>query len=246
MLKICRTMHKEIKKDKMSILTQLKQKWQTLVTGYRFMQLVEAPYGDFKAIGRLSNVINSPDKLKLIIKLLTSDEQGKTALKDRSRLGKIDLQNLHQLPKNTLGYLYADHLIKKGLTPPPVTNKVDDYSFVRTHILETHDIWHVVTGCDTTKDGEIELEAFYTAQIYPSPIFLALLAKNLMKTAIEDTELCSQHMNALSRGWIRGKQAKPLFGIQWNTKWEMPLEDLQTQLNLNQPVDKTVEVVKAT
>jgi ubiquinone biosynthesis protein Coq4 len=229
----------------MSILAQLKQKWQTLITGYRFMQLVEAPYGDFGAIGRISNVINSPDKLKEIIKFIAADEQGRKALKEHSRLGKINLQQLHQLPKNTLGYLYADHLLKNNLTPPSVPDTVDDYSFPGVHLLETHDIWHVVTGCDTTKAGEIELQAFYTAQIYPSPTFLALLAKNLMKTAIEDTELCEQHMNALSRGWMRGKEAKPLFGIQWHTKWEIPLEQLRTQLNLNQPIDKTIEVVTA-
>lgn len=52
-------------------------------------------------------------------------------------------------------------------------------------------------------------------------------------------------MNALSRGWMRRKQAKPLFGIQWNTQWKIPLEQLRTQLNLNQPIDKTVEVVTA-
>jgi ubiquinone biosynthesis protein Coq4 len=229
----------------MSILTQLKQKWQTLATGYRFMQLVQAPYGDFSAIGRLSNVINSPDKLKLIIQFIASDEQGRRALKEHPRLGEVNLQQLHQLPPNTIGYLYADHLIKNSLTPPAVPDTVDDYSFPGIHILETHDIWHVVTGCDTTKAGEIELEAFYVAQIYPSATFLALLAKNLMKTALEDLELCEQHMNALSRGWMRGKQAKPLFGIQWNTKWEIPLEQLRTQLNLNQPIDKTVEAVTA-
>ncbi|HBB35649.1 MAG TPA: hypothetical protein DDZ80_26405 [Cyanobacteria bacterium UBA8803] len=229
----------------MSLLTQLKQKWQTLITGYRFMQLVEAPYGDFGAIGRISNVINSPHKLKEIIKFIAADEQGRKALEEQPRLGKINLQQLHQFPPNTLGYLYADHLLKHNLTPPEVPDTVDDYSFPGVHLLETHDIWHVVTGCDTTKAGEIELEAFYTAQIYPSPTFLALLAKNLMKTAIEDTELCEQHMNALSRGWMRGKQAKPLFGIQWNTQWEIPLEKLRTQLNLNQPIDKTVEVVTA-
>jgi len=209
------------------------------------MQLVQAPYGDFSAIGHLSNVINNPDKLKQIIKFLASNEQGRIALKEHPRLGKIDLQQLHNLPHNTLGYLYADHMIKKALTPPSVTDTVDEYSFSGTHILETHDIWHVVTGCDTTKAGEIELEAFYVAQIYPSPTFLALLAKNLMKTALEDLELCEQHMNALSRGWMRGKQAKPLFGIQWNTQWEIPLEQLRTQLNLNQPIDKTLEAVTA-
>jgi ubiquinone biosynthesis protein COQ4 len=229
----------------MNLLTSIKQNWQFLVTGYRFIRLVQAPYGDFTGIGKLSDVINTPEKLKQTIKFLSSHDQGRTALKEHPRLGDINLQHLHQLPSNTLGYLYADHLIKNGLTPPSVPETVDDYSFPAVHLLETHDIWHVVTGCDTTKAGEIELEAFYTAQIYPSPTFLALLAKNLMKTAIEDIELCSEHMNALARGWTRGNLAKPLFGIQWNTKWEVPVEQLRAELNLNQSLNETAETLAA-
>jgi ubiquinone biosynthesis protein COQ4 len=224
----------------MNILIYLQQRWQTLVTGYRFIQLVQSPYGDFSAIRKLSNVIDTPEKLKQTIKFLSSHEQGARALKEHPRLGDINLQSLYQLPSNTLGHLYADHLIKNALTSPLTPNTVDNYSFPGVHILETHDIWHVVTGCDTTKAGEIELEAFYTAQIYPSPTFLALLAKNLMKTAIEDIELCSEHMNAFARGWMRGKEAKPLFGIQWNTKWEIPLQQLRTELNLNLPLNETL------
>ena len=69
---------------------------------------------------------------------------------------------------------------------------------------------------------------------------MALLAKNLLKTAIEDIELCEQHMDALAQGWILGKQAKPLFGIKWNTLWETPIDQLRTQWNLNQPIAKSI------
>lgn len=62
---------------------------------------------------------------------------------------------------------------------------------------------------------------------------MALLSKNLLKAALEDIELSGEYMNALVEGWLMGKQAKPLFGIQWNILWETPLETLRTQLNLN-------------
>lgn len=224
----------------MNFINRLKQNWQTLVIGYRFMQLVKAPYGDFIGINRLSAIISSPYSYKLILERLSSYSQGKIALQEHSLLGKIDLHQLHLLPENTLGYQYADHMLKNGFAPPPMSEVVDIKSFVSTHLGETHDIWHVVTGCDTTKAGEIQLEAFYVAQIYPSPLFLALLAKNLLKTAIEDIELCEQHMNALAQGWMLGKQAKPLFGMKWNTLWETPIEQLRTQLNLEQPLVRGV------
>ncbi len=228
----------------MNLVKTVKHQWRMLLIGYHFMNLVKTPYGDFAGIGQLGKVISDTSHMKLIMEFLSRYPQGTSALQERPRLGKVDLQQLHQLPENTLGYLYADHMLKNGFTPPPVGEAVDAASFTSVHLGETHDIWHVVTGCDTTKAGEIELEAFYVAQIYPSAIFLALLAKNLLKTAIEDIELCDKHMDALVRGWMRGKQAKPLFGIKWNTLWDLPLEQLQTQLNLNQPIGNTLALAQ--
>ena len=124
-------------------------------------------------------------------------------------------------------------MVKNGFTPPPVNEIANNpFVFLGTHIRETHDIWHVVTGCDTDKPGEVKLEAFYSAQIDPDRLFLALLAKNLLKTIMYDVELCQQMMDALTQGWMMGKQAKPLFGIQWNRLWATPLEDVRTSLNI--------------
>lgn len=218
----------------MKILENWKQQWHSLVLGYHFMQLVKAPYGDFAKIGQLSQELNDIYGMKLVAEFLSRYPQGKQALQERPRLGNVNLQELHQLPENTLGYAYANQMIANGFTPPPVRAIADDpFSFIAAHLGETHDIWHVVTGCPTNKAGEIKLEAFYVAQIYPSRFWIALLAKNLLKTALEDIELCEQHFDALTQGWLLGKQAEPLFGIQWNQLWEMPLEQLRTQLKLN-------------
>lgn len=224
----------------MNIVESEQQEWQARVLE-SFMQVVKAPYGDFTHLGQLSEAIADDYSLQLMVEFLSRNPQGRRALQERPRLGKVELHQLHKLPENTLGYIYADHMIQNGFTPPPVREIAnDDFSFLGAHLGETHDIWHVVTGCDTNKAGEIELEAFYAAQIYASRFWLTLLAKNLLKTAIEDIELCEQHMDALATGWSRGKQARPLFGIQWNQLWKTPLEDLRTQLNLERRMGETV------
>lgn len=215
----------------MNVIEDVQQHWQTQVIE-AFTQVVKAPYGELLSIGRLSHTINDPLTLQLMVEHLSQTPQGRQAFQERPHLGEVKLQQLHQLPKNTLGYLYADHLIRNEFTPIPAYHEDNDYSFLSAHISETHDIWHVVTGCDTTKAGEIELAAFYAAQLSASRFWLAMLSKNLLKTAVEDIELCELHLDALSRGWLKGKEAKPLFGLQWNTLWETPLENLRTQLNL--------------
>lgn len=198
-----------------------------------FLELVKSPYGDFAGIGKLSHALNDPATLQKTVAFLSLTPQGKQAFEDRPLLGKIDLQQLHQLPDRTLGFRYADHMLRNGFTPLSVNQIANDpLVFLGTHIGETHDIWHVVTGCDTDKPGEVQLEAFYTAQIDTDRLFLALLAKNLLKTAMYEVELRDRIMDGLTQGWMMGKRAKPLFGIQWNKLWETSLEDVRASLNI--------------
>ncbi len=199
-----------------------------------FVDVVKAPYGDFACIGKLADALNNTATLQKVAAFLSLTPEGKQAFIDRPILGAVDLQQLHQLPKHTLGYEYADHMLNNGFTPLPVCEADNDpLAFFSRHIRETHDIWHVVTGCNTDKPGEVQLEAFYVAQLTSDRLFLALLAKNLLKTAIYEVELCDQIMDGLMQGWIMGKRAKPLFGIQWNRLWETPLEDLKASLNIS-------------
>ena len=215
----------------MQTIKEAEQQWQELAFE-SFFNMVKAPDGDFDAIARLSSTLNEAKSLKLVVEFLSRHPQGKQAFLARPRLGNVDLQQLHQLPQNTLGYVYADHMIRNGLTPLQASQVNNDYQFLAAHVTETHDIWHVVTGCDTNIIGEIQLEAFYVAQLYASRFWLALLAKNLLKAVVYEIEVAGQYMDAITQGWIMAKQAKPLFGIQWNTLWATPLEDVRTSLNI--------------
>ncbi|HEY9862856.1 MAG TPA: Coq4 family protein [Candidatus Obscuribacterales bacterium] len=198
-----------------------------------FLAIVKAPYGDFSGIGKLSKELNDDSTLEQIVNFLRQTPQGEWAFKERPLLGNIDLEQLHELPKNTLGYIYSDRMIKNNLKPVPVEKIGDhDFSYLGVHIGETHDIWHIITGSDTDKPGEVKLQAFCVAQLNHDRLFLSLLSKNLLKTAIEEMELCESIMDALAKGWTMGKKAKPLFGIQWNSLWEKPLEDIRVSLDI--------------
>ena len=81
-------------------------------------------------------------------------------------------------------------------------------SFLGSHITETHDLWHTVTGSKTDIYGEIQLEAFYVAQLEVSKFWLALLTKNLLKSLLYDLDAATSYMAAISKGW--GRWAKQL------------------------------------
>ncbi len=215
----------------MQTLTDEEQQWQ-YEAFESFFNMVKAPDGDFDAIERLSSTFNDAESLKLMIEFVSRHQQGKQAFLERPRLGNVVLPQLLTLPENTLGYVYADHMMRNGLTPLQASLVDSNYQFFLAHIRETHDLWHVVTGCDTSIIGEIQLEAFYVAQLYASRFWLALLAKNLLKAAVYDIEVAGKYIDAITQGWTMAQRAKPLFGIRWNTLWETPLKDVRTNLNI--------------
>jgi ubiquinone biosynthesis protein COQ4 len=215
----------------MQTLNDTKQQWQDLALE-SFLNMVKAPDGDFDAIYRLSAALNDDESFKIMVESLSRHPQGKRAFEERPRLGNVELEKLHQLNENTFGYLYADHMLRNNLKPLQASAVNNNSEFFVAHITETHDIWHVVTGSNTKITEEIQLEAFYVAQLYASRFWLALLAKNLLKAVVYDIEVTSQYMNAITKGWNQGKEAKSLFGIKWNTLWETPLEEIRSSLNV--------------
>jgi ubiquinone biosynthesis protein Coq4 len=215
----------------MEDLIRSKQDWESSLLE-SFWEMVNAPDGNFGVLARLSQSSNDPASLDLMIEFLCRDRQGKRAFEEQICLGQIDLEKLSQLPQETLGYAYSQHMIKNNLKPLLAGEIANEHQFLLAHITETHDIWHVITDSDTSIYGEIKLEAFSFAQVYASRFWLALLAKNLLKSAVFNIETGIDYVDALTEGWLMAKQAKPLFGIQWNTLWEKSLTDIRASLNI--------------
>jgi len=215
----------------MEELKRCKEDWEASLLE-SFWEMVKAPDGDFGVLARLSQSSNDPVSLDLMIEFLCRDRQGKRAFEERICLGQVDLEKLSQLPQETLGYSYSQHMIKNNLKPLLAGEMANDHQFLLAHITETHDIWHVITGSDTSIYGEIKLEAFSFAQLYASRFWLALLAKNLLKSAVFDIETGVDYLDALTEGWLMAKQAKPIFGIEWNSLWNKRLNDIRASLDI--------------
>ncbi|MEA5514247.1 Coq4 family protein, partial [Nodularia sp. UHCC 0506] len=86
--------------------------------------------------------------------------------KERWLPAPFDLDELSQLPKGTLGHVYAHKIKSKGFDPyfyktVPV---VDDISYLKMLWRTTHDFYHLVGGFDTDEIGEIGLQVFFLAQ----------------------------------------------------------------------------------
>jgi ubiquinone biosynthesis protein COQ4 len=202
--------------------------------------ITQAEDGDFTEIDRLLEISGDPQSVALTIEYLSQFPHSQRALAHHQPLGSSsqregcanDLAALHQLPVDTLGYHYADYMLSHQLQHLEVKPAASAAEFIDTHMRETHDIWHVVTGSPISMLGEIQLQAFCIAQLQLSRFWMALLTKNLLKAAIYDIEAADGYMTALTTGWMMGKTAQPLFGVDWVSMWEMPLAQVRVSLGI--------------
>jgi ubiquinone biosynthesis protein COQ4 len=197
-----------------------------------FVAIAEAKDGDFEAIDRLMAASGDRKSLYLTIQHLSQYPHSQQALAHRRPLGAVDLAALHELPTHTLGYHYAHHMLSNQLKHLETPLAVDEYEYIDTHMRETHDIWHVVTGSPINMLGEIQLQAFCAGQLQLSRFWMALLTKNLLKSLIHDIEVADSYMNALTNGWLMGKTAQPLFGVNWTALWERPIAEVRASLDI--------------
>ena len=165
-------------------------------------------------------------------------EYNQAQLDQLPRLPNLDLdQLLATCPPGSLGYVVASHMKRCKLNPNIFreANVRTREEYVAAHITETHDLWHVVSGFGNDEPGEIGVVAFYCAQT-GLPIFILLLAIALLNTALYSHDKVAERFDAISEGWLAGKRAKPLYGIDWAKQWHRPIAQVRRDLHLPERV----------
>lgn len=208
-------------------------------TLYTLAALVRDP-NRLGKVFEMADALATPELLEPMAAVLRKHPDGARAFAERPRL-KVDLKELEKLPLGTFGRAFADDMNRQGLDPSALPNlpTPDDHSYLRAHLYETHDVWHIVTGFQTDWKGEIGLQAFYLAQI-PGPLAAALLAVGCLRLAAFEMESRDALMNEIVRGWQMGKRARPLFGVRWNELWTLSLEQVREQLGVTVTATATV------
>lgn len=164
---------------------------------------------------------------------LQEHPRGAAALKQKPSLGSVDVAALAALPEGTLGRSFAGFLQENGLDPALLTDESATHEeYVIRHLLETHDIWHVVTGMGPDIPGEAGLQAFYMAQL-PGRAGGMIIGLIMLRAAFFSRGDQHTILESVARGWRLGREAEPLAGMDWAGQWERPLEQLRAELKLN-------------
>ena len=183
---------------------------------------------------KISSTFSSSDILEPLCLHYARVPLGAKAFVEQPRLGPIDFETLSNLPDHSLGRTYAQHMLARKLNPNffPKLIETDRYAFLLTHLYETHDLWHVVTGFDTDVVGELGLQAFYLAQAPMGPIPPAVIAAGLLNSLLYERTTVRDRMEAIARGWRMGTAAKPLFGVPWANYWETNVEEIRDRFDI--------------
>ena len=193
----------------------------------------------------LAEITEQSDALHDAVEELRRDPEFARIVAERPRLGDVDQEALLRLEEGTLGRTYAEFMRARGLRHESLVllDGQSDVDFVVNHFRETHDIWHVVTGFNTDVAGELGLQAFYRASVQ-GPLPVVLLAIGLFNSLLTGMDDVDARLDAIARGWLLGKRARPLFGMRWADHWETPLSELRAELQLQiAEVDTIVSAV---
>jgi ubiquinone biosynthesis protein Coq4 len=188
---------------------------------------------DLELVGALTDALLATPSYGLAAEHLRRDPACAALIEERYIPGPQNLEALAALPSGSLGHAYAKRLARLGYDPnlhagmEPSTDAV----YVELRLSQTHDLWHLVTGFDTSVHGEIALQAFHLSQ-FPYPLASLLTAQALLSTTLFEPEQLPLLVEAILTGLQMGQQAQPLFAQRWEEGWDKPLSQWRAQLNL--------------
>ena len=220
---------------------------------------MQNPFQLIRGIVAFARVVKDPDRLgevfmfieksieaypglvAPVIKAFEQTPYGTKSVREKTRLGRVTLEALERFPDGSLGRAYAKFMRDGNLDPAALPDKParNEAEYVSAHLTETHDIWHVVTGFGPDRAGELGLQAFYLAQ-FPSRVAVGILTMGFANALLFEFHDTEKRMDEIVRGWVLGRRAKSLLGVDWKHYFQKPLEEVRAELGIDLEGDRLI------
>ncbi|MFO0665604.1 MAG: Coq4 family protein [Polyangiaceae bacterium] len=205
---------------------------KTLKPLYFYLRLAKNP-DELDRVFQMRESVVSPAVMKIMESKLKEDPQGRRAIETNRRLGHFTMRELRALPEGSLGRAYAEFMTENDLSPDAIPRLPETAPFAEGHLLETHDLWHVITGFGPDVAGEAGLQAVYAAQL-PGMLPAALASALLLNAALERSSVgMKRRFDAIARGWLMGQRAKRFFGYDFQANFPRPLSEVRAELGID-------------
>ncbi len=127
-------------------------------------------------------------------------------------------------------------LLSTHLKPLNVSPELEDVARRNVFALRytvTHDIFHVLLGCDTSYAGEIGVLAFAAEQNYSKSLKISLWFARLLYPILAPWQIKAIFIN-LQKGRELGKKADFLLGYRFEDHWQEPINEVIKCLRLSE------------
>jgi ubiquinone biosynthesis protein Coq4 len=201
----------------------------------RALRKILANPEDTETVLEFTNVANAGRRRRdERLGLFFAHPDGARLFRERRKLDSrtVAIDALAALPVGTLGHAYARFMKAHGITPnifdgAPEGVTDERASYFMQRMRQTHDLWHVVTNCETDPAGEIALQAFTFAQVR-APASAILAALGTLRALPYSRQVLP---DALAMYRV-GHKARPLPLFAWEDHWETPLVEVRRMLAL--------------
>lgn len=199
-----------------------------------FIDVVRTP----ERTDKIFNVISHPTlanltSFEIVLEKFKSDPACADIISERFNQ-PWELQELIKLPEDTLGYVYAKHMLDHNLDVNyyQLVPGDSDHVYVQMRSRRTHDIWHTVTGFDTSHLGETGLQAYSYAQFH-SRLSIVIICMFWLHACFFKPKTLPALVDATIRGFLMGQKSKALFAEKFELKWNTPLKEYRKELNID-------------
>jgi ubiquinone biosynthesis protein COQ4 len=202
--------------------------------------LVENPE-DTAQVFRIVEALSGRHAERFLRKMRRSD-RGRDLLARRPVVldALTDREALRRLPEGSLGRAYLEFVEKEGISAEGLvaesvkgrrfedSEMPPDMAFLRAHMRDIHDLWHVVCGYQGDLVGEAALLAFTFAQTKNPGIGLIIAIAWLRGRDIGVRRL-------IADGIRRGLSARWFPAEDWTSMLALPLDEVRRRLRVAPP-----------
>ena len=196
--------------------------------------LLDPRRGDLVA-GLGDSLIGTTHQLKKLHAKMSASAAGRKLLVEKPLISEqsIDFSKLRSLPRDTLGFAYAEFMDSHAFSPDErssVRFMVDkELSYVMARYRQVHDFWHVLSGLPTSVLGEVALKWFeWEASGLPSCALGGLLGP-LRLAPHERAMLRREYLPWALRA---GGACRCLLSFPYEDHFERTLADVREDLRL--------------
>ena len=202
--------------------------------------LADWDYRATVAFAHLFMEIGDREALEAYDEMALGTPLAQNMLADRHLSPLPDVETLSTMPEGTLGKAFESYLRENDLDPSLLRESAfieahgrrgEDFGYLAERGFQLHDLFHVLTGYDTTPLGEVRVVSFTVAQI-PAPYPALILGTRPLQAALYKPQLLPYLMDAITEGWALGRRAKPLIGVRWDDQWERSLAAIRADHDL--------------